>query len=756
MKKKLSLLLVLALVISLVPMSVFAATDNGVNKVVKAKKDAKLTTGAPELRIENDDNHMEADETIILELTNAEWLANDDDFFGKSTLEETVANYVYDKGGVTEAEFNSFEVDRKTATKLEIKFAAKDVASIATDVFTIPMYAKLQGEGTAKVHVSSKTGTLTSESIEFAVGTEGDVVVELDDTIAFSGKEEIPTITISEATSGTVDVDELKDEYVSVKVDSDFDILLENGAVKAYVAGDFLADKKVFLNDTNTVVDENEVKIYFKGANKDLDMNDFPKTVTAPIELSTTESVARDFDIVNLIINPDSKADEGDVDLTVKSSIDEVKTINFDLGTFAEYDVTVEADGDALEIFSGRYEGFNTTDEEHELQKLIIKEEVVDAINNDRSVVVEFPTWVKILNVTGDMTEVNNPKIDENEYEFEPKDDGDKVDLELTFYVSVEAGKAGDIEANIYGRAFDKEEHKVVLGKAIAPVAVEAEVAKLKAGVRKQEVGKITLTESDEDAFMEDGWVILELSDDDMEWDDEPTIEVVEGDLEIDEDSIEVDYNGLGDHVLAFKIKEESSEASVIEITDGKVKLDRSIAEGAIEIEVKGSALLANYSDVKAKKDDEGMFGEDTYATVEVANIITPADADTTVAEAAKFVIGNAEYQVGEEVKTADVAPYIKDGRTMLSLRYVAEAMGVASDNIMWDQATRTVTIFKGDRVAQVTIGSNKLMVGGAAVTMDTVAEIKDGRTCLPVSFVAKALGADVEWDGATRTVTIK
>ena len=55
-----------------------------------------------------------------------------------------------------------------------------------------------------------------------------------------------------------------------------------------------------------------------------------------------------------------------------------------------------------------------------------------------------------------------------------------------------------------------------------------------------------------------------------------------------------------------------------------------------------------------------------------------------------------------------------------------------------------------------MTIGSNVLYVNGTAISMDTVAEIKDGRTMLPVSFVAKALGAEVTWDAATRTVTVK
>ena len=41
------------------------------------------------------------------------------------------------------------------------------------------------------------------------------------------------------------------------------------------------------------------------------------------------------------------------------------------------------------------------------------------------------------------------------------------------------------------------------------------------------------------------------------------------------------------------------------------------------------------------------------------------------------MTIGSAEYTVNGEVKTADVAPFIKDSRTMVPVRFVAEAFGI-------------------------------------------------------------------------------
>ncbi len=121
---------------------------------------------------------------------------------------------------------------------------------------------------------------------------------------------------------------------------------------------------------------------------------------------------------------------------------------------------------------------------------------------------------------------------------------------------------------------------------------------------------------------------------------------------------------------------------------------------------------------------------------------------------AAVFTIGSTSYTLNGNSVTMDVAPYIKDGRTFLPLRYVAEAAGVADSGITWDPATQEVTINKGGRQVQVTIGSTTMLINGEAVTMDAAPEITNGRTCLPFAWVAQALGANITWDAAAQTVT--
>lgn len=57
--------------------------------------------------------------------------------------------------------------------------------------------------------------------------------------------------------------------------------------------------------------------------------------------------------------------------------------------------------------------------------------------------------------------------------------------------------------------------------------------------------------------------------------------------------------------------------------------------------------------------------------------------------------------------------------------------------------------------ITKLTIGSRNIDVDGVSVPMDTEAFIKDGRTFIPIRFVAEAMGLNVEWDDAKREVTI-
>ena len=75
--------------------------------------------------------------------------------------------------------------------------------------------------------------------------------------------------------------------------------------------------------------------------------------------------------------------------------------------------------------------------------------------------------------------------------------------------------------------------------------------------------------------------------------------------------------------------------------------------------------------------------------------------------------------------------------------------------SVEWDDATKTVTSVKGDTTVKLTIGNAAITVNGADKALDVPAQIVDSRTLVPVRAIAESFGCDVAWDDATKTVTI-
>ncbi len=75
--------------------------------------------------------------------------------------------------------------------------------------------------------------------------------------------------------------------------------------------------------------------------------------------------------------------------------------------------------------------------------------------------------------------------------------------------------------------------------------------------------------------------------------------------------------------------------------------------------------------------------------------------------------------------------------------------------NVGWDGTTKTVVVSLDDTVVTFSVGNTKAKRNGDEVTMQVPAQIIDGRTMVPLRFVSESLGALVGWDGTTRTVSI-
>ena len=103
-----------------------------------------------------------------------------------------------------------------------------------------------------------------------------------------------------------------------------------------------------------------------------------------------------------------------------------------------------------------------------------------------------------------------------------------------------------------------------------------------------------------------------------------------------------------------------------------------------------------------------------------------------------------------------DAAPFIEENRTMLPIRFVAEALGFT---VEWDHENRTVILMDKENVVKIPVNTNQIIVNGKVYESDVKPVLKDNRTMLPVANIARALGlkdgTDILWDETTKKVTI-
>lgn len=107
---------------------------------------------------------------------------------------------------------------------------------------------------------------------------------------------------------------------------------------------------------------------------------------------------------------------------------------------------------------------------------------------------------------------------------------------------------------------------------------------------------------------------------------------------------------------------------------------------------------------------------------------------------------------IGSRSVTIDTAPVIIDGRTLIPVRGVSEAMG---GNVNWNNDTKTVTITLGSNKVEMTIDSKTAYFNNKAQTLDVAPVVLNGRTMLPARFIAESFGFDVNWDNDTKTISI-
>jgi hypothetical protein len=129
-------------------------------------------------------------------------------------------------------------------------------------------------------------------------------------------------------------------------------------------------------------------------------------------------------------------------------------------------------------------------------------------------------------------------------------------------------------------------------------------------------------------------------------------------------------------------------------------------------------------------------------------------EPDVTTLE---FQIDRMSYLLDGNQRDIDVAPVIKNGRTLLPARYVTEPLG---GDVTWDGGAKKVVCMLNDNTVELWIDMPNARVNGSVIPIDpdnpeVTPTIINDRTMVPMRFLAESMGCEVEWIAETKEIIL-
>lgn len=782
MKKLISMVMAAAMVVSLVPATAFADTGSAkaVAKVIDAadvSKDATAETAMDsettelQLKVDGDGQYAGTTGNAKHELT----FTLDGAEFKTVTAEAIAANVTVKKGASTVT----------TITK-------DNISEVEKDGFKLTIEARLTDETVIAVNLhnniklkSTSVGKKATIAVDGAMVTTDDLTfAEVKDTGIKASVKKVADITeegisaLEKDLKIEANVGKFKKGQVfTLKLSSGFEFnKLNNGT--DYVVVD--ADDYTPATNTNGTYAKGEKEVTIK--------------VTA--DDNTTDTIT--IKAADLVISAESAKVGAECKLTVKA----VKNGSAGFSDTADaivvakvvadaITVSVDEDEDLPVIYSGvnvKNEGI-TDDSDHEALEVTLEEPTAGTLDAKKELTMELPDGVYVTNVkfgdvdfiegkdktvAGTVFKAAYKKGDYETFDFarrtlkatDENTDKDGGKLEFTLTLVAEPGFTGDVTLKVDGAGMDKAQ-EVKIAKFVSPYTVEASQNDLIIDYRNTKVPTNIVVKEAEDGLWKKGSEFRFSLDRNIDTEDDATYTV--------DDKSDMEVKKIKND-LGFRVDKESGDAATVTISDISLYMSRSLAAGAydLQLDTTGSDAFMKqnvYSNIAAPatgKTDERTVAYQYYNNDDnfkhvvkegFVNIITAGRDQDDASFTKKVVVPVGEKYIiaGEEQVALDVPAYISAaGYTMLPVRAVATALGINNNNVLWNQASRTVTILYGQRIITMVAGQKVVTVNGNTIPASATVQIKDGRTFLPMRDLATALGVtDITWDAATKTATM-
>ena len=194
------------------------------------------------------------------------------------------------------------------------------------------------------------------------------------------------------------------------------------------------------------------------------------------------------------------------------------------------------------------------------------------------------------------------------------------------------------------------------------------------------------------------------------------------------------------------------SNGATLTVTDKAVLRSSGCSHYKIIVDAGAIALLSEEAQKKFTVTGEGTVITYTEGSGDILNHYLGGK------RVVELTIGSNVAYINGVANNLDAAPINRNNRTMLPVRFLANAFGIVDSGIKWDAAARTATLTNESVTIVVTIDAASMTVNGETVTLDSPAVIENNRTYLPVRAIANALGVlddNIAWYAATNTATL-
>lgn len=191
-----------------------------------------------------------------------------------------------------------------------------------------------------------------------------------------------------------------------------------------------------------------------------------------------------------------------------------------------------------------------------------------------------------------------------------------------------------------------------------------------------------------------------------------------------------------------------STESNIIELT-GTTTVGTLLFVGDQPISINSSGEFNKSVQLSSHMTDIKFHVKDEYNR----HLLVRRRIECSTYKEIAFHSGEVEAWVNSDCHILDASPYIKDGRTLVPIRFTSDQLEF---NTFWDGSEKRVDISKGTTTIKLWIGSKNAWINDQSYTLDVPPEITNDRTFVPLRFIGEALDCDISWIESSRTILVE